>query len=179
MDNLRILVVGVSGSGKSTLAKKLSHDLGIPVLHLDRIWHSTNYDNEGTKFLIESQIGFIEKNPSFIIDGNYSGTMDVRIPHSNIIIWLKSSKWKSLFRVFTRSIKTKLGYLREDMAEEFKEKFDKEYLEFLKFIWNFEKNNVPKIEKNIAKRSDDCELFIIKNRQELDRLLTNLKVEVE
>ena len=176
MEELRILIIGSSGGGKSTLSKQLAKELQLPVLHLDRIWHATNYDEEGWQILREAQMKFINENPAFIIDGNYSVTFDLRIPHANLIIWIKPSKYLALYRVLTRSIKVRLKLVdRSDMAEEFQEKLDREYFEFLKFVWNFEKNNVPKIEAGIAERSADCRLVIINNKQDREKLLKELR----
>ncbi len=36
--NMRITIIGHSSSGKSTLAKNISAKLGIPHLHIDRLW---------------------------------------------------------------------------------------------------------------------------------------------
>jgi adenylate kinase family enzyme len=36
----RILIIGCGGAGKSTLARQLGDKLGLPVVHLDKLfWH--------------------------------------------------------------------------------------------------------------------------------------------
>ena len=173
--NDRILVIGCSGSGKSTLTRELISILKLPALHLDRIWHTTNYDEEAQQLLKQAQLDFINDNECFIIDGNYSGTMNLRIPHANLIIWLRVPRSVSMYRVIMRTIKGKLGLeKRSDMAEEFKEKFDREYLEFLRFVWNFEKANIPKIKAALEKRNADCRLVIIKNKKDKAKLIKEL-----
>jgi len=172
---MKIIVIGCSGSGKSTLARELGEILDLPVLHLDRIWHATNYDNEAKQFLSQTQIDFINKNDSFIIDGNYSGTMDLRTPHANLIIWFRIPRRVSMYRIISRSIKCRLGLeKRTDMATEFKEKLNREYFEFLKFVWNFEKNNTPKIKAAVEKRNVDCKVVIIKGKKDKEDLLKEL-----
>jgi len=175
MNKLKILIIGCSGSGKSTLTRVLRHQLKIPVLHLDRIWHATNYDEVGKQELRQAQLEFIHDHESFIIDGNYSGTMDLRIPHANLIIWFQIPRRVSMYRVIKRTIKGRLGLEKRcDMAKEFKEKFDREYIEFLKFVWHFEKNNIPRLEAALAKRSADCKLVIIRNKKDKEKLLEEI-----
>ena len=175
MTNYRILMIGCSGSGKSTLTRELTKQLVIPVLHLDRIWHTTNYDDEAKEYLRKIQLEFMTKNESFIIDGNYNGSMDIRIPHANLIIWFRIPRHVCLYRVVNRSIKRKLKLeIRSDMADEFKEKFDREYLDFLKFIWDFEKKSVPKIKQLLETKSIDTRVVVIKNKKDKEQLLKEL-----
>ena len=36
----RVMVIGCCGSGKTTLSRKLGEKLGLPVVHLDKLfWH--------------------------------------------------------------------------------------------------------------------------------------------
>lgn len=176
MKNCRILIIGCSGSGKSTLTRELIKNFELPVLHLDRVWHKTNYDEEGMKFLKQTQIDFMSKNESFIVDGNYSSTLDLRVPQANLIIWFQIPRYVTMYRVIKRTIKGKLGLeKRGDMAEDFKEKFNREYFEFLKFVWNFEKTEFPKMEAAFNKRDTDCKLVIIKNNKDKEAFLKEFK----
>ncbi|WP_252899215.1 AAA family ATPase [Lactococcus fujiensis] len=137
---MKIMVIGSSGAGKSTFSKKLSERTGYPLLHLDKIWHETDYSDSALAYFKKVQKQFIAENENCIVDGNYSGTMETRLPSADLIIWLKISRLKALRRVISRSLKTRFaGKNRSDMATNFVEKFDKEYWEFMKFIWNFPK----------------------------------------
>lgn len=172
MSDMKILILGCSGSGKSTLTNALGKNFKLPVLHLDRVWHTTAYDEEGRQRLKQTQIDFINENKSFIIDGNYASTLDLRIPYANLIIWFQIPRRIRVYRVLKRTIKGKLGLEnRSDIADEFKERFNREYLEFLKFVWNCKKTQFPKMEAAFAKRSADCKLVIIKNKKDKEQLL--------
>ena len=41
----RILMIGCGGAGKSTLARALGEKLGLPVVHLDKLWWTGNWEN--------------------------------------------------------------------------------------------------------------------------------------
>ena len=175
MTHYKIIMIGCSGSGKSTLTRELTESLEIPVLHLDRVWHTTNYDDEAKKFLRQTQLDFMTNNADFIVDGNYAGSLDVRVLHANLIIWFQIPRHVCIYRVISRSVKRKLRLeTRSDMADEFKEKFDREYVDFLKFVWNFEKNSTPQIEAALEKKNADCKVVVIRNKRDKERLLQEL-----
>lgn len=175
MNRLKILIIGCSGSGKSTFARALNQQLEIPILHLDRIWHAMDHNENSKLEFKKMQQDFMAENENFIIDGNYRGTMDIRIPHANVIIWFRVPRRTSLFRVIKRSVKRKLKLeIRDDMANGFKEKFDRKYLDFLKFIWHFEKKNVPEITELLETRHAFCRLMVVTNKLEKVKLLNEI-----
>lgn len=40
---MKILLIGIPGAGKSTFSKKLADTTHLPLLHLDKLWHTTDY----------------------------------------------------------------------------------------------------------------------------------------
>lgn len=41
----KIIVIGSPGAGKSTFSRKLSEIMGVPLYHLDMIWHKADKTN--------------------------------------------------------------------------------------------------------------------------------------
>ena len=74
----RIAVIGRGGSGKSHLARSPAASLGVPVTHLDVVCH----DDEWNKIQPE-KFAAVQKElaaaPEWVIDGNYAGTMPIRL----------------------------------------------------------------------------------------------------
>ena len=176
MKNYKILLIGSPGSGKSTLTRELKKILDIPVLHLDKIWHTTNYDETAKKWFIKEQTKFMDNNTSWVIDGNYNGTLDLRIERANLIIWFHIPRRITMIRVLKRSIKRKFQKVAaDDMSAEFKEKLNREYVDFLRFVWDFEKNNVPTMEEKLRQISPDCELIVVKNKGDVLHLLDKFR----
>lgn len=170
---MKIMIIGSSGSGKSTFARELGKITSYPILHLDKVFHK--YPSEiAREKLREATRIFIFQNENVIIDGNYGSTLDERLPFADEVIWLKTPRLKTTFRVIKRSIKSRIfGKNRPDIAEEFKEKWDKEYLEFLKFVWTFPEKEFPQIEQKIKEFNVESKVIVLNNRKDKEKYLAN------
>ncbi len=173
---MKIILIGSSGAGKSTFSRELANLVNFPVLHLDKIWHSMDYSEKAEKKFRQVQENFLAEHENCIIDGNYRGTLGLRVAQADLIIWLKISRWRAVGRVFRRSLKWHWSRKnRPDMAEDFTEKFDKEYWEFIKFVWNFPKFNEPKISEIIQQFDKVHQVVIVKNQKDKKKVLSNLQ----
>lgn len=80
---------------------------------------------------------------------------------------------RAIFRVVSRSLKTRLaGHNRSDMASNFKEKFDQEYWDFMKFIWHFPKNNEPQIAKLIEAEGKSDRVTIVRTQKDKAKIMS-------
>jgi len=118
----RILVTGCCGAGKSTFSKKLQSILKLELIHLDQYYHKPNWEKP-EKAEWEKTVNSLVQKPSWIMDGNFSGTMDVRIKSADTIIYLDYPTLKCFWRIIKRIVKYH-GVLRSDMANGCKEQFD-------------------------------------------------------
>lgn len=166
----RILVFGNGGSGKSTLSVTLGDLLHLPVIHLDKYfwqpnWIATPVDD--WNIIVES----FSDSEEWIIDGNYSRTMNIRIKRADLIIFLDMPNMLCLYRIFKRRIKYNRK-TRPDMNEECTEKLD---LEFIKWVWNFKKRNRAKILDKLEVASKTKRIIILKNRKQVNEFIEGLK----
>ncbi|MFT8694177.1 hypothetical protein [Liquorilactobacillus satsumensis] len=58
---MHIIIIGNCGSGKSTLAKKINQKMNYPLLHLDSLWHSTDYSAAAKGWFSEQQRRFMQQ----------------------------------------------------------------------------------------------------------------------
>ena len=164
----RILIIGCGGAGKSTLARQLGEKLGLPVVHLDKLfWHPGWV--ESTKEEIDAKIFAELQKPQWIMDGNYNRTLPERVKYCDTIIYLDFSRMACLMGVLKRVITT-YGTVRPDMGEGCPERFD---LDFLKWVWNF---NTEKREKyyRLLNETEGVETIVLKNRRMVKRFLGQL-----
>ena len=169
MNNIgrRIMIIGSPGSGKSTFAKELSKITQLPLIHLDKEFWKDGWIETPRQEWVEKQKQLI-LGDEWIIDGNYGGTMDIRLEKADTIICFKLSRRVCLLSYYKRVI-TNIGKVRSDMPEGCHEKFD---FEFMKYIWNFPKasgkTNIDVLEKN-----KDKQIIIFKSRKESQQFLAS------
>lgn len=165
----RIMVIGGCGSGKSSLSKKLSDKLRIPLFHLDQFYWQPNWvEMEKTRW--EETVSTLAEKPKWIIDGNYSGTMDTRIKRADTIIYLDFPTMTCLWRI-TKRIYHNYGQVRSDMPEGCKERFD---LDFYHYVLIFNITRRKGILKKIEALKKEKEIFILKNDKETEQFLNTL-----
>ena len=86
----RILVIGSPGSGKTTFSLELSKILGVGVTHLDRLFWRDNWVNVSNDEF-DSQLSAVLESDSWIIDGNYSRTLDMRLERCDTVFFSRLS----------------------------------------------------------------------------------------
>ncbi len=83
----KIVLIGSGGAGKSTLARQLGEVLKINVYHLDALFWKPNWVGVPKDDQRNIQNKLVEKE-EWIIDGNYGGTMEIRLNAADTIIFL-------------------------------------------------------------------------------------------
>ena len=164
----RILIIGCSGSGKSTLARALKEKLGLPVVHLDQLWWKPGWKNV-TVEEFDSRLAMALNMDRWIIDGNYSRTMEVRLAKCDTIIYLDFSRWACLLGMCQRILSSR-GKTRPDMSDGCPERFS---WEFVRWIWNFNKNNRARYYE-LLNGAKDKRIYILKSRRQAQKLLDSL-----
>ncbi|MBP1963270.1 DNA topology modulation protein [Paenibacillus aceris] len=166
----KIILIGSGGSGKSSLARELGDILAIRVYHLDAIfwkpgWVSTPKEEQ---IRVQEELISLDK---WIIDGNYGGTIDIRLRSADTIIFFDLSKWLCLYRVLKRRIQYHKKN-RIDMGEGCEERID---LQFLKWVWEYPEKQKPKILEKLRALSQEKEIIIIKSPKAVKEFLEKVK----
>ena len=124
---MKIAVMGYSGSGKSTLAARLGAELGLPVLHLDRVNFLPGWRERDREEARAMTAAFLEKE-GWVVDGNYPGLcQQERLEQADRIVLLLFGRLRCLWRAWRRS-RQFAGRTRDSMAEGCEEKFNLEFL---------------------------------------------------
>lgn len=157
----KIIVIGCPGSGKTTFSQKLSEKLGIRIFYLDAIWHKEDRTHI-SRDEFDLALGEILKLGSWIIDGNYSRTLERRMSCCDTVIFFDLPT-----RVCIDGAQSRIGKKRCDIPW-----VDSELdPEFLREIEEFKDRNLPAILELLDKYKDSVRTFIFKSREEADAFL--------
>ena len=162
----KVIVIGCPGSGKSTFSADLHRLTGIPLVHLDMLYWNAD------KTVVEKEI-FLEKltdalkGNTWIIDGNYVSTMEMRIRACDTVFFLDYPT-----EVCLDGIRQRRGKPRADMP--WVEADGEEDEEFLRFIENYAQDCRPAV-LALLKKFAEKEIVVIRSRQEADAFLKTYK----
>ncbi|HYF81568.1 MAG TPA: DNA topology modulation protein [Clostridia bacterium] len=168
----KIAIVGSGGAGKSTLARRLGEITGVEVFHLDRLFWRPGWIPISKDELAVS-VQKIVCTDSWIIDGNYSGTMELRFQAADTIIFLDFPLWTCLWGIFKRRLMY-AGRTRPCMTEGCDEKLD---LEFILWVLTFPFKRRKGIIEKLHKHSHGKDVFILKSRKAVCKFIVNIEVE--
>jgi adenylate kinase family enzyme len=164
------MVIGVSpGVGKSTLARELGTKLNIPVYHLDCFYWNPGWQAADERTFRQRQEQLLMNN-TWIIEGNYSDTMDLRITHADTIIYIELPRLVAIYRVLKRW-RSNLGKDRPDRAEGCDEQME---LSFLKFIWTTYKARKKKLEKLLPKLQAEKNIIQLHSQKDISNFLARI-----
>src|SRR5215472_7653599 len=170
----KILVIGPGGSGKSTLASRLSEMLGIRVIHLDSLyWHPGWI--EPPKDQWTATVDRLLEGETWIIDGNYSRTLERRLAACDTVIFLDFPRTTCVWRVIKRQVRYRKAK-RPDMAEGCPEHFN---LQFILWIWNYPTRTRPAVDRLLDTEANMKKVIRMQGNAEVEAFLANLSEQAE
>ncbi len=162
----KIIVIGSPGAGKTVFSKKLSNITNIKLYHLDMLYHK----EDGThisKEKLEEKLMKIFKEDSWIIDGNYQKTMEMRLKQCDTVFLLNFPTDICIEGAKSRIGKKRndLPWIEQELNEDFKQK-----------IINFSKEKLPKIFELLNKYKNDIDIYVFTSRDEADDFIRKMDI---
>lgn len=162
----RVLVIGCSGAGKSTFSRRLARVTGLPRIELDHAYWRPGW-TERPKDEWREKVAGLCAEPAWILDGNFTGSLNIRLPRADTVIWLDYPRLVCIRRVLGR-IARGYGRVRAGLPEGCPERLD---LEFLRFIWNFNAKTKPRISAAVEEFGSHAKLHTLRSDRDAERLL--------
>ncbi len=166
----KIIVIGSGGAGKSTFSRRLGAATGIEVIHLDRLFWNPGWIE--TKEDVWS--GVVEEAlqaESWIMDGNFGGTREMRMQACDTIIFLDTPRLVCIWRVLKRWFVYR-NKSRPDMTEGCAERLD---WKFLNWVWNYPKKSKPTVKKLLEHFAATKNILILRSNKEAEMFLGGIR----
>lgn len=160
----RIVIIGCPGAGKSYFAKKLHGKTGIPLYHLDMIWHKPDHTHISRE-AFDKALERIFEEEAWIMDGDFSRTMDTRMRACDTIILFDMP-----YETCMRGIREREGTRRDDMPWE-AAKADAALLNEVK---SYIPERLPSVYQLLRKYERDKEVIIFRTREEAEKWLMEI-----
>jgi adenylate kinase family enzyme len=161
----RILVIGGPGTGKSTLAREMGARLG---------W-SPGW-TAPTPQEWRDRVAALAARETWVMDGNYSGTFDLRLPRAQAIVWLDLPRWL----YFPRTIKRMLvnyGRERADLGAGCPERLDLDFL--LRWVWTYPSRSRPRTLRLVEELKASKRVVVLKTPMEVRVFADGLPATLE
>lgn len=162
----KVMVIGSGGAGKSIFARELAMRTGLPLVHLDRHyrrpgWVPTPRDEWADR------VRQLSSGDSWILDGNYDGSLAIRVQRCDAIVFFDMPRLVCLHGVLQRWLMHQFKP-RPDLAEGCPEKMD---MTFLSWIWNYPRDSRARVATALQQAGPDVEVLTIARRAEARTIL--------
>jgi adenylate kinase family enzyme len=166
----RVLVIGAGGAGKTTVATRLARHTGLPLIHLDALywrpgWEPTPADE--WRATVETLV----KADSWIMDGNYGGTLDLRLQACDTVVFLDRSRLVCLWHVFVRQLRH-LGRRRSEVPAGCRERLT---WQFVTWIWTYPARRRGAILARLAVLGEPKRVVIVRSRRAAETFLRSVE----
>ena len=157
----KVIVIGCPGGGKSTFARALKEKTGLPLVHLDMLYWNADRTTV-SKPVFRQRLQEAMAQDSWIIDGNYGGTMELRMEACDTVFFLDYPT-----EVCLKGVRQRQEQPRSDMPWVESAAEDEEFLEFIR---QYQRESRPKVMALLEKyREKDIHIFT--DRREADEYL--------
>lgn len=161
----KVMVMGCPGSGKSVFSRKLAAITGLPLYHLDMLFwrEDASFVDDGE---FERRQQEILSRDSWIIDGNYGKTMELRMAQCDAVFFLDIPVEQCIQGAISRR-----GTKRDDLPWVEPKELDAEFENFIRRYPS--KGRIFAL--SMLEKYSDKEIHIFTGREEADAWLERLK----
>ena len=164
----RVMVIGSGGAGKTTVARRIAAATGLPLVHLDRLFWQPGWVRTPTdewQRIVEKLVA----GDRWVIDGNYGGTMALRLAFADTVVFLDVPRLRCVTRIVKRALVNRRR-THDDMTPGCPERVT---WEFLRWVWDYPTLHRPGILSRLkAFESEGGRVVILRSDRETRELLS-------
>jgi len=161
----KIMIIGSGGSGKSTLAIKLGEILALPVIHLDKEFWKNDWIKVLKAEWYEKQKKLVSAQ-EWIVDGNYTGSLEVRLKAADTVIFLDFGRFTCMRSIIKRRFSKNQAEINTGNPVKLNRSF-------VKWVWQFNSKTRPNIIEKLLEYKD-IKIVILKNRKDMKKFIEEL-----
>jgi adenylate kinase family enzyme len=166
----RVALIGCGGSGKTFLSKQFAALIDAPVTHLDAVY----YDDEWNT-LPKEKFATIQEElvvaPSWVIEGNYAGTLPIRLRAADTVIFLDLPPAVCLWGIAQRRLRHGGGQHNATGV------YDRITWNFIRYVWGYRKTMAPRVRTLIREHAADKTVHVVTSRRQARALLARMAAE--
>jgi adenylate kinase family enzyme len=155
-------VLGPSGAGKTCFSTHLSKLLGIEAVHLDAYFWKPGWVATAEAEW-RAVVSALVRKPSWVMDGTYERTLDLRVPAADAVILLERPRLLCLWGVVRRCL-----FARDRHDAPPGQKVDRA---FFNYIWNYPTVTRPLVLRRLREYGPDKGVIVLRGRRGARRFL--------
>lgn len=169
----RVIVTGLAGAGKSTFSRTLSAKTGLPVIHLDLHFWKPGWVEPQEAEWREKQRSLLE-GEDWIADGNYHGTLDLRLERADTIVYLDTPWWTCARRAFMRGIRRPAGTQMPDGCDDSAWRRLRDEWGIVWRVWRGRHSERERELAIVSQQGTHAALYILRSKQDARAFLDSL-----
>lgn len=166
----RIAIIGCGGSGKTHLANQLAALVNLPMTHLDSVYYDTTWNP-----LPQEEFAAIQRDlvaqPRWLIEGNYAGTLPIRLAAADTVIFLDLHAITCLAGIVQRRWRYRGGQHAKYGV------YDRITWNFVRYIWGYRKTMRPRVRQLLNEHGGNAQLVTLTSRRQAARFVAQLRAE--
>lgn len=158
----KVIIIGCPGAGKSTFSRELQKKIRLPLFHLDMLFWNEDKTHVSRE-VFNQRLADIIALDQWIIDGNYSRTLEARLKACYTVFLLDLPVDMCLKGVNARIGKTRddMPWVEQELDEEFKN-----------WILEFPQKELPRI-YSLLEKFNDKNIIILKSHDQIAKYLSH------
>ncbi|MET8304730.1 topology modulation protein [Micromonospora sp. NPDC005211] len=165
----RIAIIGCGGSGKSTVARELARILDAPLTHLDATYYDEHW-NPLPQDEFAAQQEKLVAGERWIIEGNYAGTLPIRLAAADTVIFLDLPAMTCLWGIAQRRWRYRGGQHQDGV-------YDRITWNFVRYILGYRRTMRPRVQNLIQEHGPHVRLITLTSRRQAAQLVKRVRDE--